>query len=196
MHLTLNPALHVHCLEKLMYIFSSLPLFPTHDEVVTSILAETHFPYLSMGPIRRKLCRKLFIRRMQPRDWQKLLHGKQSIWIFLSLKYFRDRRLTMYRTVYRAGRRLHASKLWKPANSVNLPSQTRTIGASVLLARCSSSSSQKFTLSQIASPTDAFSRRHIGPNAVEEKEMLRTLNLQVSLASHAVFRTYNFELIL
>ncbi|KAJ7383841.1 hypothetical protein OS493_025717 [Desmophyllum pertusum] len=84
----------------------------------------------------------------------------------------------MYRTVYRAGRRLYASKLWKPANSVNLPSQTRTIGASVVLARCSSSSSQKFSLSQIASPTDAFSRRHIGPNAVEEKEMLRTLNLQ------------------
>ena len=62
----------------------------------------------------------------------------------------------------------------------DFPSRSRTIGASVLLARSSSSVSQKFSLSQIAPPTDAFSLRHIGPDAAEEKEMLRTLNLQVN----------------
>lgn len=72
----------------------------------------------------------------------------------------------------------------------DLPSRSRTIGASVLLARSSSSANQKFSLSQIAPPTDAFSLRHIGPDVVEEKEMLRTLNLQVKIpqaASRAVF---------
>ena len=82
----------------------------------------------------------------------------------------------MYRSVFRAGRRLYTGKLWKTVNS-ELTSQSRSISASVLLARCSST--QKFSLSQIAPSTDAFSRRHIGPNEVEEKEMLRTLNMQV-----------------
>lgn len=86
----------------------------------------------------------------------------------------------MYRSVFRAGRRLYASKLWKTVDG-ELSTQSRSINASILLARCSSSSSQKFSLSQIAPSTDAFSRRHIGPNAVEEKEMLRTLNMQVIL---------------
>lgn len=83
----------------------------------------------------------------------------------------------MYRTAFRAGRRLYASQAWKTVQS-DFPSRSRTIGASVLLARSSSSASQKFSLSQIAQPTDAFSLRHIGPDAAEEKEMLRTLNLQ------------------
>lgn len=85
----------------------------------------------------------------------------------------------MYRTAFRAGRRLYASKPWKTMQC-DFPSRPRTIGASVLLARTSSSASQKFSLSQIAPPTDAFSLRHIGPDAAEEKEMLRTLNLQVN----------------
>lgn len=95
----------------------------------------------------------------------------------------------MYRTAFRAGRRLYASKLWKTVQS-DFPSRSRTIGASVLLARSSSSASQKFSMSQIAPPTDAFSLRHIGPDAAEEKEMLRTLNLQVNdttAKSRAVF---------
>lgn len=86
----------------------------------------------------------------------------------------------MYRTAFRSGRRLYASKPWKTVQS-DFPVRSRTIGASVLLARPSSSASQKFSLSQIAPPTDAFSLRHIGPDAAEEKEMLRTLNLQVKI---------------
>ena len=67
----------------------------------------------------------------------------------------------------------------------DFPSRSSTIGASILLARSSSSASQKFSLSQIAPATDAFSLRHIGPDAAEEKEMLRTLNFEVR--SPAVF---------
>ena len=95
----------------------------------------------------------------------------------------------MYRTSFRAGRRLYASKLWKTVQC-DFPLRSRTIGASFLLARSSSSASQKFSLSQIAPPTNAFSLRHIGPDAVEEKEMLQTLNLQVkdtTAKSRAVF---------
>lgn len=84
----------------------------------------------------------------------------------------------MYRTALRAGRRVYASKLWK---TIDFPSQSRSLAASVTLARCSSSTSQKFSLQQIAPPSDAFTRRHIGPDAVEEKEMLGTLNMQVKL---------------
>lgn len=84
----------------------------------------------------------------------------------------------MYRTAIRAGRRVYASKLWK---TIDLPSQSRSLAASLTLARHSSNSSQKFSLEQIAPSTDAFSRRHIGPNAVEEKEMLQTLNLEVNI---------------
>lgn len=103
---------------------------------------------------------------------------KQSIWTVLLAKYFQGRSWNMYRSIFRAGRRLYASKLWKTVDS-ELTSNPRSINASVLLARCSSSSTQKFSLSQIAPSSDAFSRRHIGPNAVEENEMLRTLDMQV-----------------
>lgn len=95
----------------------------------------------------------------------------------------------MYRTSFRAGRRLYASKLWKTVQ-YDFPLRSRTIGASFLAARSSSSTSQNFSLSQIAPPTNAFSLRHIGPDAVEEKEMLQTLNLQVkdtTAKSRAVF---------
>ncbi|KAM7446728.1 hypothetical protein ABFA07_004971 [Porites harrisoni] len=79
----------------------------------------------------------------------------------------------MYRTAFRAGSRVYAGKFWK---RINLPSQSRSLAACLTSQRYSSS--QKFTLDQIAPPNDAFTRRHIGPDVVEEEEMLRTLNLQ------------------
>lgn len=82
----------------------------------------------------------------------------------------------MHRVVFHAGRRVYASKVWR---TIDLPTQSRSLPAYVRLVRCSSTSTQKFSLEQIAPPRDAFTRRHIGPDAVEEKEMLRTLNLQV-----------------
>ena len=81
----------------------------------------------------------------------------------------------MYRTAFRAGSRVYAGKFWK---RINLPSQSRSLAACLTPQRYSSS--QKFTLDQIAPPNDAFTRRHIGPDVVEEEEMLRTLNLQVN----------------
>lgn len=102
----------------------------------------------------------------------------------------------MYRTAFRAGRRLYSSKLWKAVDSEFTSQSIRTINASLMLARCSSSSSQKFSLSQIAPSSDAFSRRHIGPDVEEEKEMLRTLNLQVNIPqakSHADFTCSSLE---
>lgn len=85
----------------------------------------------------------------------------------------------MYRTAFRAGKRLYASSLWKAIDSdFTAKSTGRTIKASLMVARCSSSSIQKFSLSEITPSSDAFCRRHIGPDAEEEKEMLRTLNLQ------------------
>lgn len=85
----------------------------------------------------------------------------------------------MYRTAFRAGKRLYSSGFRKAIDS-DFPAKStdRAIKASLMLVRCSSSSSQKFSLSQIAPSSDAFCRRHIGPDAEEEKEMLRTLNLQ------------------
>lgn len=81
----------------------------------------------------------------------------------------------MYRVAFHAGRRVYASKVW---GTIDLPTQSRSLPAYVRLVRCSSTSTRKFSLEQIAPPRDAFTRRHIGPDAVEEKEMLRTLNLQ------------------
>lgn len=88
----------------------------------------------------------------------------------------------MYRTAFRAGKRLYSSGLRKAIDS-DFPAKStdRAIKASLMLVRCSSSSSQKFSLSQIAPSSDAFCHRHIGPDAEEEKEMLRTLNLQVDI---------------
>lgn len=85
---------------------------------------------------------------------------------------------TMYRTAFRAGRQVYSSKLWR---TIDLPMQSRSLAASITLARYSSNTAEKFSLEQIAPARDAFIRRHIGPNAVEEKEMLRTLNLQVNI---------------
>lgn len=81
----------------------------------------------------------------------------------------------MYRVAFHAGRRVYASKVW---STIDLPTQSRSLPTYVRLVRCSSTSTRKFSLEQIAPPRDAFTRRHIGPDAVEEKEMLRTLNLQ------------------
>lgn len=47
------------------------------------------------------------------------------------------------------------------------------------LARCSSSSG-KFSMDQLLPAPDAFVRRHIGPDAGEQKEMLKYLGLEVS----------------
>ena len=105
----------------------------------------------------------------------------------------------MYRTAFSAGRRVYASKLWK---TIDLPSQSKYLAASTTLQRYSSSSSQKFSLDQIAAPKDAFTRRHIGPDAMEENEMLRTLNFQVNIDNstrhvvsrrHAVFMSVAFS---
>ena len=85
---------------------------------------------------------------------------------------------TMYRTAFRAGRQVYSSKLWR---TIDLPTQSRSLAATITLARYSSNTTEKFSLEQIAPARDAFTRRHIGPNAVEEKEMLRTLNLQVNI---------------
>lgn len=88
----------------------------------------------------------------------------------------------MYRTAFRAGKRLYASSLWKAIDSnFTAKSTGNTIKASLMLARCSSSSTQKFSLSQIAPSSDAFYCRQIGPDAEEEKEMLGTLNFQVKI---------------
>ena len=84
----------------------------------------------------------------------------------------------MYRTAFRAGRQVYSRKLWR---TIDLPTQSRSLAASITLARYSSNSTEEFSLEQIAPARDAFTRRHIGPNAVEEKEMLRTLNLQVNI---------------
>ncbi|XP_015768375.1 PREDICTED: glycine dehydrogenase (decarboxylating), mitochondrial-like [Acropora digitifera] len=82
----------------------------------------------------------------------------------------------MYRSAVKACRQIATINSWKKNFLMN--SQSRALSISIPFSRCSSSSIQKFSLEQIAPPNDAFMRRHIGPDAVEESEMLRTLNLQ------------------
>lgn len=84
----------------------------------------------------------------------------------------------MYRSAVKACRQISAINSWKKNFLMN--SQSRALSISIPFSRCSSSSKQKFSLEQIAPPNDAFMRRHIGPDAVEESEMLRTLNSQVN----------------
>lgn len=82
----------------------------------------------------------------------------------------------MYRTVVSAGRRFYLIKTLKTTLLTHSPSKSPNV--SFTLARCSSSLAQKFSLEQIAPPGGDFMRRHIGPDAVEQSEMLGTLNLQ------------------
>lgn len=82
----------------------------------------------------------------------------------------------MYRSAVKACRQIATINSWK--KNFLMHSQSRALSISIPFSRCSSSSIQKFSLEQIAPPNDAFMRRHIGPDAVEESEMLRTLNLQ------------------
>ena len=84
----------------------------------------------------------------------------------------------MYRTVVSAGRRFYLIKTLKTTLLTHSPSKSPNV--SFTLARCSSSLAQKFSLEQIAPPGGDFMRRHIGPDAVEQSEMLGTLNLQVT----------------
>ena len=54
----------------------------------------------------------------------------------------------------------------------------REVGNTTTLARCCSAG--RFTLEHNLSPSDKFPHRHIGPEPPEQKEMLRTLGLEVS----------------
>ena len=82
----------------------------------------------------------------------------------------------MYRNVFGARQQL----CWVKFRSSATTPRLRSIAASVAQVRSCSAASKKFTLDQIIPSSDAFSRRHIGPDAGEEREMLKALNLEVS----------------
>lgn len=66
--------------------------------------------------------------------------------------------------------------------------RTRISHKTVHLVRCCSSGINKFDVKQLAPSPDAFIQRHIGPSEEEQKEMLKSMNLEVGLCSFVQLR--------
>ena len=64
---------------------------------------------------------------------------------------------------------LGSKLLQRPTHVANVP---------IALARCSSSGGN-FSMDQLLPAPDAFTRRHVGPDTGEQKEMLKYLGLEV-----------------